>query len=100
MAVLNKEQNQWKRKYGITFIIEPGFDISNGAGFLISSVVDIFKRGGKNIAILNTSVNHLPNVFSYQKSPEAVGPQRRSSSFLYFSRSQLSCRGCFWRVSL
>ena len=55
------------------FIIEPGFDLINSSGYLISSVVDLFKREEKNIAILDTSVNHLPEVFEYNFQPELIG---------------------------
>ena len=70
--VLNTLSNDWNKKYGIKFIIEPGFDISNSAGFLVSSVVDLFERQDKNIAILDTTVNHLPEVFEYTTSPEIL----------------------------
>ena len=72
VETINKLQNKWKKKYKITFIIEPGFDISNSAGFLISSIVDLFERSGKRIAVLDTSVNHLPKVFECQESPEVI----------------------------
>ncbi len=70
--IINMEQDRWKKKYGINFIIEPGFDISNSAGFLISSVTDLFERKGKHIAVLDTSVNHSPNIFSFRRTPEII----------------------------
>ena len=76
VETLNKIQTKWKKKYKITFIIEPGFDISNSAGFLISSIVDLFERSGKRIAVLDTSVNHLPKVFECQESPEVIGHKK------------------------
>ena len=53
--------------------IEPSFDIINSAGYLISTVIDIFTRQGKEILVLDTSVNHLPEVFEYQCPPEVLG---------------------------
>ena len=76
MTALNKKQNEWKKKYKIKFIVEPGFDISNNAGFLVSSVVDIFERSGKNIIVLDASVNHLPKVFECQESPETISHKK------------------------
>jgi carboxynorspermidine decarboxylase len=35
-------------------------------------VIDLFKSDGKTIAVLNTSVNHLPEVFEYQFEPDVV----------------------------
>ena len=59
-------------EYGKKIIVEPGFDLINSSGYLVSSVVDLFKRHGKDIAVLDTSVNHLPEVFEYQCSPEIL----------------------------
>ena len=50
------------------------FAISNNAGYLVSSVTDVFKAKGKNFAILDTAVNHLPECFEYENnSPEVDG---------------------------
>lgn len=61
-----------KTKYQLDVFIEPGKAIIGNAGFLISTVIDHFISDGKNIAILDTSVNHNPEVFEYQKSPELL----------------------------
>ena len=59
-----------RKKYHFEhIIIEPGSSIIQNTANLVSSVIDIFKRDGKNIAILNTTVNHLPEVFEYQYQP-------------------------------
>ena len=58
--------------YGLEVYLEPGAGIVNSAGFLIASVIDIFKSDGKNIAILDTTVNHVPEVFEYQYAPDVV----------------------------
>lgn len=80
--VLNTLSNDWNKKYGIKFIIEPGFDISNSAGFLVSSVVDTFERQDKNIAILDTTVNHLPKVFEYTTSPEILNQATTGHAYI------------------
>ena len=61
-----------KNKYALDIFIEPGKGIVGSAGFLVSSVVDMFESDGKQIAILDTTVNHLPEVFEYQYKPEIV----------------------------
>ena len=61
-----------KEQYDQEITLEPGFDLINSSGYLISSVADIFKRDGKNIVVLNTSTNHLSEVFEYQYSPEIL----------------------------
>ena len=42
----------------------------NHAGHLAATVIDSFISDGKTIAILDTSVNHNPEVFEYQRQPE------------------------------
>lgn len=62
-----------RQKFGLQVLIEPGAAIVRKAGFLVSSVLDIFESDGKKIAILDTTVNHMPEVFEYQYAPEVVG---------------------------
>ena len=54
-------------------IIEPGTFLVRDSGYLVSSVIDLFRRDGKNIAVLDTTVNHLPEVFEYQYEPDVLG---------------------------
>ena len=72
-----------KKKYHFEhIIIEPGSSIIQNTVNLVSSVIDIFKREGKNIAILDTTVNHLPEVFEYQYQPD-ISECNLSGSFEY-----------------
>ena len=59
-------------RYGLDVFIEPGAGFVNSAGYLVASVIDVIKRDGKTIAILDTTVNHLPEVFEYQFEPDVV----------------------------
>lgn len=61
-----------KDKYTLDVFIEPGKGIVGSSGYLVSSVVDLFESGGKQIAILDTTVNHLPEVFEYQYKPHIL----------------------------
>jgi carboxynorspermidine decarboxylase len=54
---------------GLEVFIEPGNGIVGRAGYLVAGVIDRFERDGKAIAVLDTGVQHLPEVFEYQKSP-------------------------------
>ena len=74
MEIVNRTQEQWRKKYGISLRMEPSFDITNSAGFLCSSVVDIFRSQDKTVAILDTSTNHLPEVFEYGECPDILTP--------------------------
>ena len=62
-----------KKRYSFKhIIIEPGSSIVQDTAYLVSSVIDIFKRDKKNIAVLDTTINHLPEVFEYQYKPNIL----------------------------
>lgn len=58
--------------YGLKMFLEPGDGIVNSAGSLIASVVDLFESDGKTVAILDTTVSHLPEIFEYQYEPDVA----------------------------
>jgi len=53
--------------------IEPGAAFVRRAGSVVSTIVDIFDSAGKTIVILDTTVNHMPEVFEYQYRPGISG---------------------------
>jgi len=53
------------RKYGLGVFIEPGAAAVRSAGSLVATVSDLFERDGCRIAVLDASVNHLPETFEY-----------------------------------
>mgnify|MGYP001299037992 CR=1 FL=1 len=61
-----------KSKHGLEVYIEPGSTFVRDAGFLVSTVLDLIENGGKAIAILDTSVNHLPESFEYDWRPDML----------------------------
>lgn len=65
--------NTLHAEFGLEVIIEPGNDLVGQAGYLVSSVVDCFMSDGKHLAVLDTAVNHHPEVFEYQKQPPVIG---------------------------
>lgn len=62
-----------KNNYNLTVFIEPGASFVREAGVLVASVVDLFTRDGKDIAVLDTTVNHMTEVFEYQFEPDVYG---------------------------
>ena len=64
-AVLSAFKNVFHGKV----ILEPGNAIVGESGSLQAHVIDVFKRDGTTIAVLDTGVHHLPEVFEYQKAP-------------------------------
>lgn len=63
---------QLKVAYDLEVYIEPGKAIVGDAGYLVTSVIDCFTSDGKTIAVLDTSVNHNPEIFEYQRKPELL----------------------------
>lgn len=55
--------------YGLEVLIEPGAALVRQAGFLVAEVVDLFPSSGKTVAVLDTTVNHWPEIFEYQLAP-------------------------------
>jgi carboxynorspermidine decarboxylase len=64
--------SQLKKEFDLDVYIEPGNAIVGKVGYLLATVVDCFDSDGKAIAIMDTSVNHNPQVFEYQHQPELV----------------------------
>jgi carboxynorspermidine decarboxylase len=62
-----------RTKYDLDVFIEPGADLVRDSGYLIASVLDLFTSDGKTIAVLDTTVNHMPEVFEYQFTPDVAG---------------------------
>jgi carboxynorspermidine decarboxylase len=59
-----------RARHGVEVFFEPGKAVVGRAGSLVATVIDRFERDGRAIAVLDTGVHHLPEVFEYQKSPE------------------------------
>jgi carboxynorspermidine decarboxylase len=66
-----------REEFGLTVYIEPGAALVRSAGWLVAAVIDLFKSGGKKVAVLDTSVNHMPEVFEYQFEPDVLGDHAR-----------------------
>jgi carboxynorspermidine decarboxylase len=62
--------NKLKNDFDLAVYIEPGKAVVGHAGHLATTVIDSFVSDGKTVAILDTSVNHNPEVFEYQRQPE------------------------------
>jgi len=64
--------NYLNNKYELEVFFEPGKAIVGKAGYIVSSVLDIFDSDDKTIAVLDTTVNHMPEVFEYQYKPDVM----------------------------
>ena len=70
------------KNYGLRIFLEPGAAFVRKCGSLVTSVVDLFESDGKEIAVLDTSVNHMPEVFEYQFEPDVLG-HREGATYRY-----------------
>ena len=59
--------------YGLEVFVEPGAALARAAGYIVSTVLDVFESGGKEVAVLDTTVNHMPEVFEYGFEPDVLG---------------------------
>jgi carboxynorspermidine decarboxylase len=61
-----------RKQYQIDVYLEPGKDIVNKAVSLVTTVIDCFDSDGKTIAVLDSSINHNPEVFEFQRTPTVL----------------------------
>ena len=62
-----------QRGCSLETIIEPGAALIRTACYLVSTVLEIQTRSGGRTAILDTTVNHMPEAFEYQYEPDVLG---------------------------
>jgi carboxynorspermidine decarboxylase len=82
LAKFHQVADLLRSKHNLEIFIEPGAAVASKAGYLVSSVLDLFQSDGKRIAILDTTVNHMPEVFEYQFEPDVIG-HRDGGRFQY-----------------
>lgn len=69
-------------RYNLHIFFEPGKGIIGESGYIVATVLDLFESDGKNVAVLDTAVNHMPEVFEYQNTPRVMG-QTESGPYSY-----------------
>ena len=74
--------NLIRNRLGAEVFIEPGAGLVRAAGYLAGSVLDIFETDGRRIAVLDTTVNHIPEVLEFDYQPDVVS-QVDESPFEY-----------------
>ena len=62
-----------RERFGATVFMEPGAGLVRAAGFLVATVLDIFDVDGYNTAVLDTTVNHIPEVLEFDYQPDVLG---------------------------
>lgn len=71
-----------QRRYGLSVAFEPGKGVIGEAGFIVATIVDIFKSDGRMIAVLDTTINHMPEVFEYQYKPD-IAQESEEGTYSY-----------------
>ncbi len=63
----------FREKHGLQVFIEPGAAMVRRAGSIEASVHDLFDSDEAQVAILDTSVNHMAEIFEFQFEPDVLG---------------------------
>jgi len=87
-----------RNRYDLSVFIEPGAGVVRDTCFIVASVVDLLASDGKALAILDTTVNHIPEVFEYQFSPTVLNESYAGRSRIYL-QEDMPGRRRFWRLS-
>ena len=62
-----------QREFGFDFILEPGAAFVRSAGCLVATVLDVMDSGGRRIAVLDATVNHMPELLEFDYEPDVLG---------------------------
>jgi len=63
----------FRENFGLEVFIEPGAAVVRRSGTIEATVHDIFDGDDIQIAILDTTVNHMSEVFEFQFEPDVLG---------------------------
>ena len=72
VAPLARAVARLKSRRGVDVFIEPGTALVQSAGFLASEILDVFPNGDADVAVLDASTSHMPEVFEYGFAPEVA----------------------------
>ena len=61
-----------RTKYGLDVFLEPGAAFVRSAGYLVATVLDRFASGGKDVVVLDTTVNHMPELLEFDFEPDVA----------------------------
>ena len=62
-----------RTQYGVEVFLEPGAAFVRSAGYIVSTVLDKFASGGKEVVVLDTTVNHMPELLEFDFEPDVAG---------------------------
>lgn len=62
-----------QERFNAEVFLEPGAALVRSSVILVSEVIDLFAVDGKMIAVLDTTVNHMPEVLEFDYHPDVLG---------------------------
>jgi carboxynorspermidine decarboxylase len=65
--------DELRQTYSVEVCVEPGSSLVSRAGFLVTRIIDSFVSGGKSILMVDSTVNHYPDVLTYGFAPDLAG---------------------------
>lgn len=73
LAPLKRAAAWLREEFDTQLLMEPGGTLVRRHGWLVASVVDLFASDGESMAVLDTSVAHLAELFEYQRPATVLG---------------------------
>jgi len=68
-----------QKSYDLTVYLEPGTALVRNGCWLVSTVIDVFRTEGRDIAILDTSINHQLEGYIYNFPPNVASASKNGS---------------------
>lgn len=82
----------FRTRYGVEVILEPGSAVAWGTGVLVASVLDIMESGGIKTAILDVSFTaHMPDTLEMPYRPEIEGASDPVEGLPRYRLGGISC---------
>jgi carboxynorspermidine decarboxylase len=92
LDLLVKLVDDFKKKYGVQVILEPGEAVALNAGVLAASVLDVVENGKVKVAILDTSAEtHMPDVLAMPYRPEVFDGGKPNEKKHTYRLAGMSC---------
>ena len=73
LTPVRKAIDTLQERFGLKVFIEPGAAFVRSAGYIVSTVLDLFLTEGREIAVLDTSINHMPEIMEFDFEPDVAG---------------------------
>jgi carboxynorspermidine decarboxylase len=67
---LSRSIDLLRGQHGVDVFFEPGAAFVRDAGYVVTTVLDVTRRRGVDCAIVDTTVNHIPEVFEFNFEPD------------------------------